>query len=110
MALPWVHSISQSPNRTALQIHTTLQDRSIRSETKSRGAEGGDVSRRKSTPAQALTLSSLWCDWQIPTAHRTGTQRDYVTNFWYVTRSRVPSTLSRYGVKVRGNVTRVDPP
>jgi len=32
-----------------------------------------------------------------------------VTNFWYVTRSRVPYTLSRYGVKLHGNVTSVDP-
>ena len=47
MALFWVHSISQLPkrsrNRTALQIHTTLQDRSIRSGKKGRGAGGGDV-------------------------------------------------------------------
>jgi len=28
---------------------------------------------------------------------------------WYVTRSRVPSTLSRYGVTIRGNVTSVYP-
>jgi hypothetical protein len=33
-----------------------------------------------------------------------------VTNFWYVTWSRVPSTLSRYGVTVRGYVTSVYPP
>ena len=32
-----------------------------------------------------------------------------VTNFWYVTWSRIPSTLSRYGVTVRGNVTSVYP-
>ena len=30
-----------------------------------------------------------------------------VTNFWYVTWSQVPSTLSRYGVTLRGNVTSV---
>ena len=29
---------------------------------------------------------------------------------WYVTRSRVPSTLSRYGVTIRVNVTSVYPP
>jgi len=29
------------------------------------------VSRCPSTPAQAVTVSSLWCDGQIPTAHRT---------------------------------------
>jgi hypothetical protein len=29
---------------------------------------------------------------------------------WYVTSSRVPSTLSRYGVTVRGNVTSVKTP
>ena len=50
MAFSWVHSISQLPkrstNRTVLQIHTTLQDRSIRSEKKGRGADGGVVSRR----------------------------------------------------------------
>ena len=33
-----------------------------------------------------------------------------VTNFWYVTRSRVPSTLSRYGVTIHGKVTSVYPP
>jgi len=27
--------------------------------------------RRPSTPAQTVTVSSLWCDGQIPTAHRT---------------------------------------
>ena len=29
--------------------------------------------------------------------------RDRVTNFWYVTPSRVASTLSRYGVTLRGH-------
>jgi hypothetical protein len=33
--------------------------------------DGGHVSRCPSTPAQAVTVSSLWCDGQIPTAHRT---------------------------------------
>ena len=28
---------------------------------------------------------------------------------WYVTRPRVPSTLSRYGVTIHGNVTSVYP-
>jgi hypothetical protein len=65
------------------------------------------VSRCTSTPAQAVTVSSLWCDGQIPTAHRTNPLRYRVTNFWYVARSRVPSTLSRYGVTVSGNVTSV---
>jgi hypothetical protein len=32
------------------------------------------------------------------------------TNFWYVTLSRVPSSLSRYGITVYGNVTIVCPP
>jgi len=67
---------------------------------------GRATSRCTSTPALAVTVSSLWCDEQIPTAHRTNPQRYSVTNFWYVTRSRVPSTLSRYGVRIRGNVTR----
>jgi hypothetical protein len=66
--------------------------------------------RCTSTPAPAVTVSSLWCDDQIPTAHRTSPYRYRVTNFWYVMRSRVPSTLSRYGVKIRGNVTSVYPP
>jgi hypothetical protein len=30
-------------------------------------------------------------------------------HLWYVTKSQVPSTLSRYGVTIRGNVTSVDP-
>jgi len=29
------------------------------------------TSRCTCTPAQAVTVSSLWCDGQIPTAHRT---------------------------------------
>ena len=74
-ALSSLHSISQLPKRstnsTALQIHTTLQDKSIRNEKKGRGADGGDVSRCTSRLAQAVTASSLWCDGQIPTAHRT---------------------------------------
>ena len=32
---------------------------------------GPATSRCTSTPAQAVTVSSLWCDGQIPTAHRT---------------------------------------
>jgi len=32
-----------------------------------------------------------------------------VTNFWYVTRARVLSTLPRYGVTICGNVTSVYP-
>ena len=64
MALSWVHSISQLPkrstNRTALQIHTTLQNRSIRSEKECRGADGGYVSCSTSTLALAVTVSSLW--------------------------------------------------
>ena len=63
-----------------------------------------------STPAQTVTVSSLRCDGQIPTAHRTSTSRYRVTNFWYVTWARVRSTLSRYGVTVRENVTSVDAP
>jgi len=64
MALSSVHSISKLPkrstNRTALQIHTTPQDISFRSEKKGRGADGGDMSRCTSTLAQAVTLSSLY--------------------------------------------------
>ena len=71
----WVHSNSQLPkrsrNRTALQTRTTLQDRSISNGKKDRGADGGDVSLCTSRPAQAVTVSSLWCDGQIPTAHQT---------------------------------------
>jgi hypothetical protein len=114
MTLSWVHSISQLPkrsrNRTTLQICTTLQDKSIRNGKKGRGAYGGDVSRSTSRPAQAVTVSSLWCDGQIPTGHRTCSYRYRVTNFWYVTWSCVPSTPSRHGVTVLGNVTRAYPP
>ena len=68
------------------------------------------TSRCTSTPAPAVTVSSLWFDGQIPTAHQTSPYRYRVTNFWYVTRARVSSTPSRYGVTIRGNVTSVDPP
>jgi hypothetical protein len=61
MALSPVHSISQLPkrssNRTALHIHTTLQDRNIRSEKKGRGVGRGDVSRCVSTLAPAVTVT-----------------------------------------------------
>jgi hypothetical protein len=36
--------------------------------------------------------------------------RARVTNFWYVTRARGPSKLSRYVVTIRGTVTSVYPP
>jgi hypothetical protein len=75
VTLSWVHSISQFPkrsrNHTVVQTRTTLQDRSIRNEKKGRGAGRGDVSRCTSRPAQAVTVSSLWYDGQIRTAHRT---------------------------------------
>ena len=55
-----VHSISQLPkhsrNRRALQIHTTVQDRSIKNGKKERGVYGGDASRCTSGPAQAITV------------------------------------------------------
>jgi len=60
--------------------------------------------RCTSRPAQAVTVSYLWCDGQIPTAHRTSSWRYRVTNFWYVTWSQVPSALSRYCVTGRGKV------
>jgi hypothetical protein len=63
MTLSSVHSISQLPkrsrNRTAVQIRTTLQVRSIRDGKNWRGADGGDVSRFTSRPAQVVTVSSL---------------------------------------------------
>ena len=63
VTLPSVHSILQlqkrSRNRTALQIRTTVRDRSIGNEKNGSGADGGDVSRCKSRPAQALAVSSL---------------------------------------------------
>jgi hypothetical protein len=43
----------------------------LRFKEKEKRADGGDVSRCTSTPAQALTISSPWCDDQIPTAYRT---------------------------------------
>jgi hypothetical protein len=115
VTLSWVHSISQLPkcsrNHTTQQSRTTFHDTSIKKEKEGRGADGGDVSRCTSTPAQAVTVSSLWCDGTIPTAHRTSPYRYRVTNFWYVTWSRVSSTVSRYDVvTVRGNVTSVCPP
>jgi hypothetical protein len=115
MTLPSVHSISQlqkcSRNHTTLQIRTTLQDRSISNEKKGRGANSGDMTHCISTHAQAVTIPSpLWCNSQILKAHLTSLYCYRVTNFWYITWSRVPSTLSQYGVTVRGNVTSVYPP
>jgi len=67
----------RSRNHTTLQIHTCLQGRSVRNEKKGRGVDGGDVSPQiicvshcTSTPAQAETISSLWCHGRIPTAHQ----------------------------------------
>jgi hypothetical protein len=74
--------------------------RSIMNVKKARGADGGDVSRCTSIPAQAVTVLSLWCDGQIPTGYQ------HVTHF-YVTWSRVLSRLSLHCVSVRGNVTSV---
>jgi len=105
MALSSVHSISQLQkrltNRTALQIHTTLQDRSFRSEKKGRGADGGDVSRCTSTLAPAVTVSSLWCDGQIPNKPVTWPRNQLLIR--YAVKSPVQT------VTLRGNVTSVDP-
>ena len=113
MTLSRVHSISQLPKRsrnfTALQICTTLQNRSIGSEEKGRGADSDDVSCCTSTPVQAVTVLSLWYDSQIPTGQGTSPSCYHLTNFWNVTRSQVSSTLSQYGVMLHGNVTSVDP-
>ena len=60
-----------------------------------------------------LTLHVRTCSGRnriIPLMRRAKYRRYRVTNFWYVTRSRVPSTLSRYGVTIRGNVASVYPP
>jgi hypothetical protein len=68
MTLSRVHSISQLPkrsrNRTALQICTTLQDRSIGSEEKGRGADSGDVSCCTSTPAESMAFDGTAKYWQ----------------------------------------------
>ena len=68
MTLSRVHSISQLPkrsrNRTALQICTTLQHRSIGNEEKGRGADSGDVSRFTSTPAEFTTFDATAKYWQ----------------------------------------------
>jgi hypothetical protein len=62
MTFSWVHSISQlqkrSRNRTVPQIRTTVQDRNTSNEKKGRGADGGDVSRCTSRPAQAITFDA----------------------------------------------------
>jgi len=54
-----------------------------------------------SRPAQAITISSLWCNSQILTVHWTSPQHYRITNLWYVTWSWVPSTLWRYGVTLQ---------
>ena len=58
--------------------------------------------------SQPLDCSTLW---NFGNYMPVGTASLYrVTSFWYVTRSRISSTLSRYGVPLHGNVTSVDPP
>jgi hypothetical protein len=54
------------------------------------------------------TLVTLPC---IVTPYRDSVDetRDRVNNFCYVTRSRVSSTLSLYGVTIRGKVTSLYP-
>jgi hypothetical protein len=54
----------RSRNRTALQICTTLQDRSIGSEEKGRGADSGDVSCCTSTPAESMAFDVMAKYWQ----------------------------------------------
>jgi hypothetical protein len=46
-------------NHTALQIRTTVQERSIRNEKQGRGVDGNNASRCTSTLAQAVIVSSL---------------------------------------------------
>jgi hypothetical protein len=104
---PFHFTITKTPNKPH---NTTDSYRSIRNERKGRRADGGDVPTCTSRPAQAVTVSPLWCDGQIPTVHRTSPWRSRGTNFWQVTSPRIPSTLSRYGVTVQGNVTSAYPP
>jgi hypothetical protein len=54
----------RSRNRTALQICTTLQDRSIGNEKMDRGADSGDVSRCTSTPAESTAFDATAKYWQ----------------------------------------------
>ena len=96
------HLTKRSTNRTALQIHTTLQDRSIRSEKKGRGADGGDVSRCTSRAAPAVTVSSLWCDGQIPNKPVTWPRNQLLIRY-AVTESRpnCHDTVLRYAVTLQ---------
>ena len=58
----------------------------------------GDVSRCPSTPAQAVTYHPF---------DATAKYQQHTEQARNVTWSHVPSTLSRYGVTLRGNVTSV---
>jgi hypothetical protein len=107
---PLHFTVTETPQQTAQHYRfTPLFTRSTRNEKNGREADVGYLSHCTSIPAQAVTVSSLWCDGHIPTAHRKCPRRYRVTNFDYITWSRVPSTLSRHCVKVRGNVTSVHP-
>jgi hypothetical protein len=58
-----------------------------------------------------ILLTVVLCSWSgLPARPRTQHDCYRVTIFWYVVRSRVPPTLSRYDVTIRGNVTSVSPP
>jgi hypothetical protein len=107
---PVPHGVTVSCEHYTRGSQFVMGARSIMNIQEARGADGGDVSCYMFRPVQATTVSSLWCDSQIPTAHQTCPKRYCVNNFWYVTWSWVPPTLSQYSVTVCGNVTSVYPP
>jgi hypothetical protein len=111
MTLSCIHSIckTQWHKRTrkhkTLQIFTSLHDRNMRNEKKGRGADSG----------LCVTLHIHACSSYnhiISLMHQPNTDTDpnkplyyHIPNFWYVTRSWDPSTLSQYGVTLRSNTS-----
>ena len=68
---------------------------------KEKRADGGDVSRCTSTPAQAVTVSPLWCDGQIPTTPNKPVtlQRNQLLIRYAVTSPVHTVTIWRYGTR-----------
>jgi hypothetical protein len=68
---PVPHGVQYPASVTQWGSQFVTGAKSIMNVQKARRAEGGDVSRCTSWHADAVTVSFLWCDSQIPAAHRT---------------------------------------
>jgi hypothetical protein len=104
MTFSWVHSISQWQHHRFAPLHRCI------------ATENKTVRSRQLWHVKLPVHTCSSRDVNIPLMRRLNTNSApnmpvtfLRNNFWYVAWSRVPSTLSRYGVTERVNVTSVDP-